>query len=232
MTLKKLISLTAAAAILVVVAYLSANRNTVKTPQRLGHPVLDDIDFSRIAAIDIENETGEPIILQSTEKGWVVNNLYSFPANITRIREAVLKLDQLKVGDISDSARLGNTPTRVTLKDASGTALAKLVLGTKRMRAPDEAMAMYGGGPQPDGRYVAVDNDPSVMLVSDALEVFDADAKHWIETQLTAIPASNVAAITITDGEDKLALSKTDGTWSLDGLADDEQLDTSSFYPV
>lgn len=232
MTSKKLISLTAAATVLVAAAYFSANRNTVKTPQRLGQPVLNAMDLSRIAAIDIENETGETIALHSTEKGWVVDNLYGYPANITRIREAVLKLDQLKVGDLADTSRLGNTPGHVTLKDEAGTALAKLTLGTKRMRAPDEAMAAYGGGPRPDGRYIAVDKDPSALLVSDALEVFDADAKHWIETQLTSIPASNVAGVTITQNGDTLSLPKMDGAWTLDGLADDEQLDMSAFHPI
>ena len=232
MTAKKLISLTVVAALLVVAAYLSANRNTVKTPERIGRSVFSSIDLSRISEIEIDANRGEPLVLSSTDKGWVVHSLYDYPAELTRIREAVLKLDELKVGDISDPSRLGPAPGRVTLKDASGETLAELVLGTKRMRPADDAMAMYGGGPQADGRYVSVGDDPMVLLVSDALESFDEGAEQWVNKELTAIPASDVAAVTITRGDETLAFSKTDGTWSLENLAEDEELDTSSFYPI
>lgn len=232
MTSKKLISLTAVAAVLVILAYLSTTRNVVKTPQRLGRPVFSTIDLSRVSEINIEKETEEQIVLRSTEKGWVVDNLYQYPADITRIREAVLKINQLKVGDISDSSRLGNVPGRVTLKDESGTALAEIVLGTKRMAPFDASTAMYGGGARFDGRYISADDDPAVILVSDALEAFDADATHWIETKLSSVSAADVTAVTITRDGDTLALSKTEGAWSLAGLSNDEELDTHSFNAV
>ncbi len=230
MTSKKLISLSIVAALLVAAAYLSNNRSAVKTPSITGKPLLGKIDFSKVAKVEIANETTGSINLQSTDSGWVVESLHGYPADITRIRQALLSLDELKIGHTADASKLGDKPGKLEIKDAAGATLAKLTLGEKRMRAASDEMTPYGGGPYPEGRYVATAD--GTFLIGDALEAFDGDAKRWTETKIASIPASEVSAIEIVNGSNTVSLTKTNGVWSMADLAKDEELDTSKFYSV
>ena len=230
MTSKKLISLSIVAALLVAAAYFSNNRSAVKTPSITGKPLLGKLDFSKVAKVEIANETTHPINLQSTDAGWVVESLYGYPADITRIRQALLNLDELKIGHTADAAKLGEKPGKLEIKDAAGATLAKLTLGEKRMRAASGEMTPYGGGPYPEGRYVGT--DAGTFLIGDALEAFDGDAKRWVETKIASVPASDVAAIEIVNGSNTVSLAKAGGVWSMADLAEGEELDTSKFYSV
>ncbi len=230
MTSKKLISLSIVAALLVIAAYFSNNRSAVQTPSITGKPLLAKLDLSKVAKVEIANETTGPINLQSTDAGWVVESLYGYPADITRIRQALLNLDELKIGHTADASKLGDKPGKLAIKDAAGATLAKLTLGEKRMRAASEEMTPYGGGPNPEGRYVATDD--GTFLIGDALEAFDGDSKRWVETKIASIPASDVTAIEIVSGKSAVSLTKTSGAWSMADLAEGEELDTSEFYSV
>ncbi len=228
MTSKKLISLSIVAGVLVAAAYLSNTKNTVKTPATAGKPLLKKIDLSQVAAIEIDNETAGLISLVSTDAGWIVESMHGYPADISRIRQALLKLNELKIGHTAEASKLGDRLGKLEIKDAFGTTLATLRLGKKRMRSASAETSPFGGGAYPDGRYVATPD--STVLISDTLDAFDGDDKQWINTKIAAIPASDVATIEISGGSDPVSLTKTNGVWSILGITEDEDPDSSKFY--
>jgi len=231
MTNKKLISLTAVAAVLVGLAYLSTTSKKVKTPSLVGKPVLTGFDLSDIAKIEAGLADGKKLVLESSDSGWVIKSLFGYPADIAKIRENLLKLKDLKIGHVAAGKKLA-APTLVDLQNASGKSLASLRLGEKHMRQPSGEMEQFGGGGFPDGRYVSAAGADTVFLVKESLEAFDGDPKNWTDTQIATIQSADITSIELTSKGQTAKLDKKEGVWTLQGLSEKEEFDTSKSYSV
>ena len=149
MTTKNLAILTAVAAVLGGAAYFTSSSKKMKSPSIVGKQILPAFDASAVARIDIGG--AKPLALAATDKGWVVETLHSYPADVTKIRENLLKLQDLKVGQVANGRTIAS-PAKVALKDASGKELASVDLGDTHTGKPRGQMAQFGGGGYPDGR--------------------------------------------------------------------------------
>jgi len=231
MTQKKLISLTAVAAVLVGLAYLSTTSKKVKTPSQVGKPVLTGFDLSDVAKVEAGLADGKKLVLESSDSGWVIKSLFGYPADIAKIRENLLKLKDLKIGHVAAGKKL-TAPTLVDLQNAAGKSLASLRLGDKHMRQPSGEMEQFGGGGFPDGRYVSAAGADTVFLVKETLEAFDGDPKNWTDTQIASVQSADITAIELTGNGQTAKLAKKEGAWALDGLTAQEEFDTSKSYTV
>ena len=231
MTTQKLISLTAVAAVLAGLAYLSSTSKKVKTPSLVGKPVLSSLDLSGVQKIELDLSDGKKLIVESTDAGWGIKSLFGYPADIAKIRENLLKLKDLKIGHVAAGKKL-DAPSLVDLQNAAGKSLATLRLGDKHMRQPSGEMAQFGGGGFADGRYVSAAGADTVFLVKETLEAFDGDPKSWADTQIASVPSADITAIDLTHGGQTVKLAKKDGAWTLEGLTEKEEFDTSKSYGV
>ena len=198
MTSKNLVILSAVAVVLGGVAYWTTAGKKMKTPSVVGKKILPAFAVSDVARVEIGG--AKKVALAATDAGWTVETLYGYPADVAKIRENLLKLQDLKVGQLATGKAI-TSPTVVALKDAKGAALASVALGDTHMAKPKGQMAQFGGGGYPDGRYVLFDGKTPV-LVKDALEAFDGDPKKWIDTRICAVTASDVAAVTYAKGKE------------------------------
>ena len=233
MTTKKLITLATTAVVLGGVAYMSAKRNNPQSPSEVGKPVLKALDLTPetgVQRIEVSDNGQKTLILEGTDAGWVVKSFFDYPADITKIRENLLTLKDLKIGQVATGRTLSNTHL-VDLQNAAGKSLATLRLGEMHLREATGQMAMYGGGAYPDGRYIATEGD-TVYLVSETLESFDGDPKRWVDTQIANVPVVQVAAAEFTVDGEHLKLEKNGSAWTLEGLGEDEALDTSKLYGI
>ena len=225
--MKKLLFLTVVAGALVGVVYWLKNEQAQKAPNLVGRKILAPFNVADVARVEIGG--AKSLALASGEKGWTVDALHGYPADAAKIRDALLKLKDLKAGQpasgISNAA-----PTVVVLKDAGGKELAKLTMGEQHRSAPRGEMAQFGGGGYPDGRYVALDG--STVVVNDALNEFDGDPKKWVNTKIGEITASDVTSVTYAKGKETVKLTRANGTWSLEGLGPKEELDSSKTYSL
>ncbi len=231
MTSKKLVSLAVTAVVLGGLAYLSSSGKKVKPQPLAGKPVLGALDLSDVQKLEIGADGGKKLVLESTDSGWVIKSLFGYPADISKIRENLLKLKDLKIGHVATGKKL-NAPALVDLQSASGKSLATLRLGEKHMRKPSGEMEQMGGDGFPDGRYVSAAGNDAVYLVKETLEAFDGDPKSWTETQIASVPAADLTAVELASGGQTLTLHKRDGSWTLEGLDAKEELDTSKTYSV
>jgi hypothetical protein len=232
MTTQKLISLTAAAAVLAGLAYFSNASKKVKTPSLVGKPIISSIDLSDVQRIEIGPSGGKKLVLESTDAGWSIKTLFNYPADIAKIRENLLKLKDLKIGQVATGKKL-DAHTLVDLQSAAGKSLATVRLGAKHMRQSSGEMDQFGGGGAiPDGRYVSAAGADTVFLVKETLESFDGDPKSWTDTQIASIPSTDLTLIELTQKGKSAKLSKKDGAWTIDGLSAKEELDTSKTYGV
>ena len=227
MTTKNLVILTAVAAVLGGAAYYLNAKKAMKSPSIVGKQILPAFDASAVARIDVGG--AKPLALAATDKGWVVETLHSYPADVTKIRENLLKLQDLKVGQVANGRTIAS-PAKVALKDASGKELASVALGDTHTGKPRGQMAQFGGGGYPDGRYVQFGD--KVVLVKDTLDAFDGDPKKWTDTRIASVTASDVTSVTYAKGKESVSLTRKDGTWTLPGLGPKEELDTSKTYSL
>ena len=210
---KSLIILAAVAVVLGGAAYFLNSGSKGSSPRLNGKAVVPGFDASQVAQIEI----GTKLALAAGDKGWTVATLNGYPADREKIVENLLKIRELKVGQVIRGKKL-ETTTPVVLKDAAGKELAKLELGPKHEK--------WG-----HGRYAKFEGES--VLVSDALDAFEGDAKQWCNTRIASIPSTDVTAVSYKHGKELVELTKgTNSTWVLKGLTAKEELDTSKTYSL
>ena len=225
MTNRNLVILAAAAAVFGGAAYFCNSGRKIKTSNINGKPVIPAFDVSEVAKVDV----GGKVTLAATDGGWVIDSLYGYPADVAKIRENLLKLKDLTVGQSARGRKIDNG-TKVDLKNQKGTVIASVTLGEQHMAKPRGQAAQFGGGGYPDGRYVKFGD--GVVLVKDALDAFDGDPKKWCETRICSVPSADVKEVSCTKEGSTVKLTRKDSTWSLEGLGEKEELDSSKTYSL
>lgn len=181
MTTKNLVGLAVAAVVLGGAAYWCGVGKKMKAPSLNGKPVVAAFDMADIARVDI----GSKVSLVAADDGWKIETLFGYPADAAKIRENILKLSELKVGQVAGGVKIAS-PVKVALKDAKGKVLAEMSMGDVHRAKPKGEMAMYGGGGYPDGRYLLFGD--RTVLVKDTLDCFDGDPMKWVNAQLCETP--------------------------------------------
>jgi hypothetical protein len=196
----------------------------------LGRPLLKDLKAADIAAIKIM-EPKATLTLQRKPDGWTIAERRGFPADVGKVREFVLKLIELKVGQSEpigdkDRARLNldSSGTQVELDGADGKPLGKLTVGKKYFKRevdnPEKAPA--------DGRFVALPADAAtVYIVSDPLAQASTKSVDWIDRTSFQVEKVKTLEVRMPDGAAwRLERSADNADWKLDGLKPGEKLDT------
>ena len=226
MKTKNLVVLAIVAVVLGVVAYIVGNGSRPSAPKLNGKAILPNLSMADVARIEI----GDKLTLAASVDGWKIESLHGYPADREKIAENLMKLAELKVGQVARGRKLG-AETAVVLKDAAGKELATLKLGDKHTKKPTGQASMYGGDGYPDGRYAAFAGE--TVLVKDTLDAFDGDAKKWCNTRIASIPSADVKAVSFKQGGEIVELEKgTNSTWVLKGLGPKEEIDTSKTYSL
>ena len=167
MTTKNLVMLAAAAAVVGAAAYFTSGKGT-RAPSLIGRNVVQSFEIQDVAAIDI----GGGLRLSAGDGGWTVASMQDYPADTQKIAENLMKLQELKVGQVARGRDLGER-TEVAVKDASGKLLASVTLGDRHEK--------WG-----HGRYA--DMEGTTVLVSDTLDAFADDPKRWCSTKIIDSP--------------------------------------------
>lgn len=225
MNTKSMIGLAAAAIVLGGAAYFLQSSSRPSAAKLNGKVILPGLSVADVSRVEI----GGKLTLASSAEGWKIETLYGYPADREKIAENLMKLAELKVGQVARGRKLGSE-TDVTLKNTEGKSLAVLRLGDKHAKKASGQAALYGGS-YPDGRYVSFEGE--TVLVKDALEPFDGDVKKWCNARIATVSASEVTKVSFACGNETVELEKgTNSTWVLKGLAAKEELDTSKTYSL
>ena len=227
MTTKSIVILGAAAVVLGGAAWCLNSGRKLRAPSLVGEKILPSFDVADVGRIEIGGE--RKLSLQADDNGWTVKSLHGYPADVTKIRENLLKLTELKVGQVANGKKL-DKPALVDIQDAKGKSLASVPMGGTHTAKPRGQAAMYGGGAYPDGRYVEYKG--KTVLVKDTLDAFDGDPKKWIDARIASVSSSDITDVKYAQGKEELKLTRKDGKWNLAGLGPKEELDTSKTYSL
>ena len=214
------------AVVLAVAAYFVTNKSGEKVPRLAGKKILPAFSLADVAKIDV----GEKLALSASDQGWVIDSLYGYRADREKIMENLLKLQDLKVGQVARGRKIAS-PMKVSLKDGAGKEIAAVALGEAHAKKGMNQAAMMYGGSFADGRYVEFEGE--TVLVNDALEAFNGDAKKWCSPRIASLDSSAVEAVAFAHAGEIVELTKgTNSVWTLKGLAANEELDTSKTYSL
>ena len=196
----------------------------------LGKPLLTDVKAADIAAVRIV-EPKASLTLKRRDDGWVIAERRDFPADLTKVREFVVKLLELRIGQSEpigdkDRARLAldGSGTVVELNAADGKALGRLNIGKKYFKRevenPDKANA--------DGRFVALPAEVAVVyIVSDPLLQASTKSADWIDRASFQVEKVKTLEVRKPDGEGwRIERTADNADWKLAGLKPGEKLDT------
>ena len=121
MTTKNLCVLVVVAGVLGGAAYYTSAGKKMKAPSLVGKKIVPAFEAADVARLEIGGD--KKVALAATEKGWKVESLFGYPADITKIRENLLKLQDLKVGQVATGTKI-DKPALVELKNAAGKPVA------------------------------------------------------------------------------------------------------------
>lgn len=200
----------------------------------LGQPVLKDFKASDVATIAIA-DAKSTLTLERKDGRWTIKERADFPAGFDKVRDFVIKMLELKVGQSepigeADRTRLQlNEPpkdgagTVVEFRGADGKALGKLIVGKKYFKStPEDAEKARG-----DGRFVLVPSSPAnAVIVGDALAQASTRSADWVSTAGIAPEKVKSLELRNPDGSSwRVSRTGDHNGWKLDGIGTGEKLD-------
>ena len=201
----------------------------------LGRTLFKDLKAADIAAIKIVEPSSSPnatLTLQRKDERWVIAERGDFPADLSRVREFVLKVIGLKVGQSEplgekDRARLNldASGTRAEFNGADGKPLGSFVVGKKYFKRdvenPDKAI--------PDGRFVGLPGEAgTAFLVSDPLTQATVKTAEWIDRSSFQVEKVKTLQVRYPGGEGwRIERLADNAEWKLAGAKPGEKLDIS-----
>jgi len=217
-TLAVLVILAAAGAAVV----LSDRSAWTGADSRAGQKVIADLRISEVAEIAI-SDSGSALHLVKGARGWSIRERAGFAADTDRIGELLVKLAELRAAQRetvpeSQRARLQlvepkdknvkDAGTLLELKDAKGTALARLLLGKKVLKSAATASPGRGEA-EVAGRYLIAGNEAGTMLVvSEPFSQVEPKAEQWLAKDLIRVDGSKSISATGSDGKPRWTVTR------------------------
>jgi hypothetical protein len=235
---KTLVILVVAAAVLGGLAVLTSQRKNRPMPAAVGQALLPDLALDKVARAIIVAD-GKTSTVARVEDAWGVVERHNYPADFEKLKRALVKLADLKIGQTvqvgdAQKADLRVTPetaAQLVLQDQSGATLATLLLGETR----ESQSAMPGRGGYPDGRFVSRDGGATVYLVADTLDdLASAEPGRWVDSEIASLTGSDIASIRVTGpNREPIELKRgDDDKLTLQNLAEGEEFDSSKTYAL
>jgi hypothetical protein len=209
---------------------------------QIGQKLFSNYQVNDVAAIRVKGET--ELTLDRKDDGWHVKERNGYPANVSQIRELLIKLGDLKVAqsdaiDASQLARMhlaepgkgADSAILLELDDAGGKPLQSLLLGKKHTHQSDRPSPMpYGDEGFADGRYVMLKSDPkTVLTISDALNTADPKAADWLNKDFFKVEKPSAISFVSTNSTNswKLTRETEASPWVLADIKPGEVLDSN-----
>ena len=195
----------------------------------LGKPLVKDLQAADIASIRIV-EPKATLTLQRKDDGWVIAERRGFPADVSKVRDFVLKTLSLKVGQSEpigekDRARLNldASGTQVEFNGADGKPLAKLTVGKKYFKREVDNPERSPG----DGRFIALPGEAqTVYVISDPLTQATAKSADWIDRSSFQVEKVKTLELRMPTGESwRVERSADNAEWKLAPLKPGEKID-------
>jgi hypothetical protein len=197
---KTLLILLLAAGLLVALAMIQFKDRDNTAGPKLGAKLFPQLPVNQVAAITVADADTQTTLVKG-DTVWQVKERSGYPANFDAIKDTVIKLSRLKIGRsfagspesvtrlelLSPSTEGASASgTLITLKDASGTTLADVILGQTR-QTEDGGMG---------GQYLKKADDDTVYLVDGNFRFLKTAPAEWLKKEILNIKGEAVESVT------------------------------------
>ncbi len=245
MKTRNVVILVTAAVALSLLAFLSSLKQMEYGPSDEGKKVLPDLPVNDISRIVITDGNSVSKLVK-TEDNWVAANQYNYPVKFKNIRDALLDLHELKVGQLvnadpeqikdlkllSPREATENAGILMEMYTNGSEPVAHLLLGRKRM---SKGAGRFNMGNYPSGRYVSPDGGKTVYLVSETLNNISVDITDWMDNQIVHVPSSKVREVTLRGPNREpftLTLDEEEDVLKLTDLAENLEMNPTEAYSL
>lgn len=171
---------------------------------------------------------GKTLVIASHDNVWGLADRGGYPVQPSRMRQlltglAELRITERRTADPTEFGRLGvddpalatSTSNLVRVLDVTGTPIAQLIVGHRRVRTQ---------GNLPESVYIRRPGENQSWLAEGGVPV-DADPQLWVDRDIMSIDHSKIARVVVHRGEATLTFSTQDGKLVLSDPADHPKLD-------
>jgi hypothetical protein len=179
------------------------------------------VTAEQIVSLTIGDATGNSINLAKEGDAWVLPDVDSYPTQADKVTGLVDKIVGLKTGHLVAQTSTSYKRLKVATDDYERLVQFNLADGT--------AHKLYvGTSPSYGATHVRADDQAGVYLTPD-LSISDVGvgANNWVDTAYLNVPADQVVAVTLENANGRFEFTKTNDTWTMQGLAAGETLDQS-----
>ena len=174
-------------------------------------------ELNSVSGIKLSGASNTPIItLKRTDKGWVASSIDGYGADVSKIRDYLIKLSEAKIREAKTAnpasyAKLGVED--LTAADAKG-----ILLELEGTKTPVKLILGSIAGTGGQGVYVRKPGEKQSYLASGQIRP-EASVNSWIQAEITNIAVNRVQEVTITPPTgDKLVVRKNkveDADWAV-----------------
>jgi len=205
--------------VLIGTAVLVSQQKETALPQT-GQPVFPGL-MSKINEVSelVVNAQSKTMTIVRDGESWSVKEKHHYPANMGKIREALIGLGELnfleaktknpelyeKLG-LEDVDAEGSISMRVTLKDSAGTTLAEVIVGKQH---PSK------GNPSQDEVYVRKPGNPQTWLTIGKLSI-EKIPSEWLDKDFLEVEPKRVRRVHITHPDNTILVLEKENPDDLD----------------
>ena len=187
-------------------------------------------ELNSVSGIKLTGASNTPIItLKRTDKGWVASSIDGYGADVSKIRDYLIKLSEAKIREAktANPASYGKLGVEdLTAADAKG-----IMLELEGTKTPVKLILGVIAGSGGQGVYVRKPGEKQSYLASGQIRP-EASVNSWIQAEITNIPVNRVQEVSITPPTgDKLVVRKTkaeDADWAVLNVPKGKELSSPS----
>jgi hypothetical protein len=186
-------------------------------------PILGELEADDIQGLTIEDADGNQVLLAKSEGTWVLPNSGEYSAEQETVTELLDKLVLIDTGRLVTRTDASHKRLQVSEDDFVRKIKVELTSG--------ESKTLYvGSSPSYGAVHVRLAGQNETYLTSEITSwETNATISSWIDTSYLSLEKDDVVGITLKNGSGELVFNKdSEGKWSMEGLGDDEELNTSN----
>lgn len=193
-----------------------------------GEAVFPDLAADDVVMLRITDDTGNEIVLQRSDEGWVLSDAGDYPALEGTVTQILEKIAGLQTGSLVTRSDTSHKQLQV----AEDEFVRRLLLET----ADGDTHTLYlGSAPRYTATHFRVAGEADTYLTTD-LSTWELNVQpnQWIDTAYTQIDQEAVISVVLENGQGTFTLVRDENgeNWTLADLAADEQIATSSTNAV
>jgi hypothetical protein len=212
------------AGVLVLQIILAVVVNLPKGTQASSGPLLDRYDPGAIAAILLDNQSGDQLHLQKINGAWVLPEKGNYPVMSDKVAELLEKIEKVDTSRMVTQTSASHSQLLVADDDFMG----KIVLS----QADGKSYILYLGSSGGAGAtHIRVSGQDQVYLTSDltSWEVSPA-LNSWIDANYLTLTQDQIQSLSVQNANGTFKFTRgDDGRWTYDGLGAGEIFDAETF---